>query len=125
MTSLNALVAGFGFVLALSGALGGVAAQAAGGCGGGWVRVGGGCALPEDLTVGDQVEVSIGSAVSQRGPIVGFADCGGQRTYYTSPQQSGCGWRDAITAYVRAAPSTTMQDQTTTALDALRWGGIR
>lgn len=111
MSSLNALFAGFCLVLAFLIIDGGVAKQAGAACGGGWVSVGGGCELPDDLSIGDQVEVSIGSAVSQRGAIVGYMACEGRRTYYTSPRQSGCGWRSAITAYARTASSMAVRTE--------------
>jgi hypothetical protein len=85
-------------------------AQDAMACEGGWVRVAGQCALPQDLTIGDEIEVSIGSAVSHRGVIVGIAVCEGQRGYHTSARQAGCGWRHAITAYARRNTATLAAD---------------
>lgn len=75
--------------------------QAQSRCASGWVLVGGECRLPDDLVIGDQIEITIGSAVSRRGQVFGYAQCDGQRTYYTSASQQGCGWRNAITAYRR------------------------
>ena len=84
---------------------------------GNWVRVGNGSMVPQDLSIGDQVELSIGSVVEGRGAIVGSADCGGQRTYYTSSRQTGCGWSNSITAYARSSTETGAQATATTALE--------
>jgi hypothetical protein len=104
---LQGLMSGLGLLLATAGS---ALAQDAMACEGGWVRVAGQCALPQDLTIGDEVEVSIGSAVSHRGVIVGITVCEGQRGYHTSARQTGCGWRYAITAYARRRTATTAVD---------------
>ncbi len=118
MKRLHWLLCGIGLLLATSGR---AEAQDTARCGGGgWVRVGGECALPQDLSIGDEVEVSIGSAVNQRGVIVGFAVCEGQRGYRTSPLQTGCGWRNAITAYARRSTATMAADDSAAAKAVLR-----
>lgn len=114
------LLAGFGLSLGVTGVVGHTDAQALPVCGGGWVRVGNACVLPEDLSIGDRVQISIGSAVNGREVIVGFAECEGHRTYYTSSQQSGCGWRNAITAYARTDGGADRQIESTSALDVPR-----
>lgn len=123
MASLRAMLAGIAFILVISCDLGGVTQEAAGG--GGWVRVGGECELPEDLSFGDEFGVSIGSLISQRGLIVGFADCNGRSAYGTSLQKSGCGWLGSITAHEWHGISAALRVEAATDLEARRWGGRR
>lgn len=109
-------LAGVGLLVGVTTAgIGGAQAQSR--CAAGWVLIDGVCRLPDDLTIGDQVELSIGSAVSRRSMILGFAECNGQRTYYTSAQQSGCGWRNAITAYRRSNGGLGSQTNAARALE--------
>lgn len=108
-------LAGLGLFLGASGA--GLSEATAGPvCGGSWVRVGNGCVLPQDLSIGDRVLLSIGSAVNREGIVLGYADCDGQRGYYTSANQSGCGFRNAIAAYHRNNTGTGTEAQATNAL---------
>jgi hypothetical protein len=99
-TSFSAALGGFLFLFPCSFAL---AVECAGP---GWVRVSPDCPVPNDLGVGDTIEVTVGSAVFSRGKIVALARCNGEVRYLTSANQSGCGWRKTITAYRRTASTS-------------------
>jgi hypothetical protein len=103
------ILVSIGLLMASSAHFGSGAALAQDACDEGWVRVGAQCALPDDLVVGDEIQVTIGSAVNLRSTVVGFVECGGHRTYYTFTGQTDCGWRDAVTAYSRTSLTTAEQ----------------
>ena len=109
MRTVVKFVAGLGVFLAVGGLGSPVQADSRATNGGGWVQVSSGSAVPQNLSVGDQIQLSVGSGNGGGGTVVGFADCGGQRTYYTSTRQSGCGWRNAIIAYARTTPATGLE----------------
>ena len=106
MKTMRFLVAGFGVFAAVAGLGGASRAQDSSFGGGEWVQVLNPSGVPHDLSLGDRVEVSIGSAVSRRDVIVGIADCGTFRGYFTSRNQNGCGWHNAITAYSRSGTTS-------------------
>jgi hypothetical protein len=67
----------------------------------GWVKVSPHCPLPDDLKIGDQIEIVVGSAISARRAIVARGRCNGEAHYLTSTNTADCGWRRTITAYQR------------------------
>lgn len=115
MKTLRLLVAGLG-VFAVAGGTAGVAVAQESPVQGEWVQVINPTNVPHDLAVGDQVEVTVGSAVSRRDVIVGIADCGAFRGYFTSRNQNGCGWHGAITAYARTGGGGYLMEETARAL---------
>jgi hypothetical protein len=76
-------------------------AEAASCQGPGWVRVSPECPVPGDLTVGDSIEITVGSAVFAHQKIVKVANCRGEKRYFTSASQTGCGFHKTFTAYRR------------------------
>jgi hypothetical protein len=71
----------------------------------GWIKVGPESPLPDDLKQGDEIEISVGSAVSAQRPIAAVGTSNGKPRYFTSTLESGSGWHNAITAYRRTTGS--------------------
>lgn len=87
-------------------------------CSGGWITVSAECPLPADLVPGDEIQITVGSALHTRQQVVGASACNGETSYLTSDDQSGCGWRRSITAYHRTGGTVIGADVTgTTALE--------
>jgi hypothetical protein len=81
-------------------------AQAAGCSGPGWVKVSPDCPLPNNLGVGDGIEITVGSAVFAHGTVVAVGSCYGETRYFTSDDKSDCGFRRTVTAYRRTTNTT-------------------
>jgi hypothetical protein len=88
-------------------------------CSGDWITVSDACPLPADLVPGDEIQITVGSALHTRQQVVAASACDGESAYLTSDTQAGCGWRRAITAYRRAGGTIIDTGITgTTALEA-------
>jgi hypothetical protein len=81
-----------------------------------WTKVPPGGSVPDDLDVGDDIEVTVGSAIHNRGTIVSVQAFGSEVRYFTAPVTQK-GWRKAITAYRRADKRTAGVKQNQCAAD--------
>jgi hypothetical protein len=70
--------------------------------GNGWVKVSPDCPLPDNLRVGDQIEITVGSTVFARRQIIATGKCHGEVRYFTSVPADDCGWRQTVTSYKRS-----------------------